>query len=155
MPHRKRIRPTAVLLVDDDPDGRTLLRDALEQTHLTGEVYDVATGEEALDYLSGRGCFAGAPRPGLIYLDIEMPGIGGQATLERIKRDPDLRDIPVVVLTGLNDDSQMRLAAASGANSYIVKPSDPMALVRAVQTTTHYWMQLHRSPALIAERQKV
>jgi len=142
-------------LVDDDPDGRILLRDALEATGLVGEVREAACGEEALEFLFGPGRSAEGGRPDLILLDIEMPGIGGQATLVRIKGDPDLREIPVVILTGVNDNGQMRLAAANGANSYTLKPTDPLGLMQAVRATVHYWIQVHRSPRLMGEKQRV
>src|SRR5437868_6404872 len=85
-------QPITILLVDDDPDCRMLIRDAIEECHVSNSVFEASNGLEALDFLKRRGAFAAAPRPGLIYLDLEMPGMNGQETLKQIKADPELRD---------------------------------------------------------------
>ncbi len=139
-------KPLAVLLVDDDPDIRMVVRDALEYYHCADTVCEVGSGEEAIEFLYHRGPFADAPRPGLIYMDIQMPGMGGQAALELIRRDDNLADIPVVMMTGLDDDDQKRMAAANGANSYTVKPNDAIELADSVRAATDYWAGIHRRP---------
>lgn len=138
--------PITILLVDDDPDCRMLIRDAIEQGHLNNDVYEVDCGQKALDFLYRRPPYESAPRPGLIYLDVEMPGIDGQQVLKTVKGDPALREIPVVMMTGLNDDVQKRLAAANGANSYTVKPTDPVSFLQTVLAATNYWLCIHQSP---------
>ena len=82
----------------------------------------------------------------MIYLDIEMPGMDGQSVLKAIKADPDLRDIPVVMLTGLSDEGQMRIAANVGANSYTIKPANAEQFLKAVVTSTNYWLTMHQYP---------
>ncbi len=139
-------KPITILLVDDDPDCRMLVRDAIEQCHVANVVHEVADGAEAMDFLHRRGRFVDAPRPGLIYLDVEMPGLDGQSTLRAIRSDPDLRDIPVVMMTGLADEEQKRLAARNGANSYTLKPTDPQAFLRTVLASTRYWLTIHQHP---------
>src|SRR4051794_13958911 len=101
-------QPITILLVDDDPDCRMLLRDAINECKVSNSVYEVCNGLEALEFLNRRGPFKHAPRPGLIYLDLEMPGMNGQDTLKAIKADPKLRDIPVVMMTGVADEQQMK-----------------------------------------------
>jgi CheY-like chemotaxis protein len=133
-----------ILLVDDDPDCRMLIHDAIEQSHLTNQVHEVTNGQEALDFLYRRGVYANAPRPGLIYLDIEMPGLDGHAVCRTIKADPHLKDIPVVMMTGLNDDRQKHQAAVNGANSYTLKPTDPIVLLQTVLSATSYWLSIHQ-----------
>src|SRR5882757_3745648 len=98
--------PIIVLLVDDDPDCRMLIRDAIDECKVAIAVHEACNGMEALEFLKRRGKHANAPRPGLIYLDLEMPGMDGQATLKAIKADPDLRDIPVVMMTGVCDEAE-------------------------------------------------
>src|SRR5690349_23841398 len=88
-----------ILLVDDDPDCRLLIADAIAECKVSNRVFEVCSGEQAMEFLQRKGEWADAPRPGLIYLDIEMPGMGGQETLKRIKADPALRDVPVVMMT--------------------------------------------------------
>ena len=115
-------QPVTILLVDDDEDCRHLIRDAIEQGKLDNPVHEVCSGEEALAFLNRQGSFVDAPRPGLIYLDIEMPGMNGQETLKAIRQDPRFADIAIVMMTGFTDDQQKVLAMASGANSYTNKP---------------------------------
>jgi CheY-like chemotaxis protein len=135
-----------ILLVDDDVDCRLLIRDAISQSNVSHRIFEVSNGEEALDFLHRRGQWAQAPKPGLIYLDIEMPGMDGQSVLKAIKADPDLRDIPVVMLTGLSDEGQMRIAANVGANSYTIKPANAEEFLKAVVTSTNYWLTIHQYP---------
>src|SRR3954464_4907120 len=81
--------PIVILLVDDDDDCRMLIRDAIADCKVSNTVYEASNGQEALDILYRRGSFADVPRPGLIYLDIEMPAMDGQETLRRIRANPD------------------------------------------------------------------
>src|SRR5437667_8183863 len=138
--------PITILLVDDDPDCRLLIRDAIAECKVSNSVYEASNGMEALEFLKRRGKFADAPRPGLIYLDLEMPGMDGQATLKAIKADPQLRDIPVVMMTGVCDEKEMKTAAANGANSYTLKPANVEQFLRTVLASTNYWLTIHQYP---------
>ena len=138
--------PISILLVDDDADCRMLIRDAIAECKVSNQVFEVANGQEALDFLHRRGQFASKPRPGLVYLDIEMPGLDGQDTLKRIRANPDLRDVPVVMMTGVADENQMKLAAQNGANSYTIKPANAEQFLRTVLASTNYWLTIHQSP---------
>lgn len=138
--------PITILLVDDDPDCRMLIKDAISQSKVSNTVHEVSNGQEALDFLHGRGAYPNAPRPGLIYLDIEMPGMDGQELLKRIKAEPALRDIPVVMMTGVVEEQQMKTAAANGANSYTVKPANAEMFLRTVLASTNYWLTIHQYP---------
>ena len=146
MSHKFDAQPVVILLVDDDPDCRLLIRDAIEHGKLDNPVYEVDSGEEALAFLNRSGHYADAPRPGLVYLDIEMPGMGGQEALKRIRQDPRFSDIAIVMMTGVTDDAQKRLAMASGANSYTNKPTDAMTFIQTVLTSTNYWVRIHQFP---------
>jgi CheY-like chemotaxis protein len=138
--------PIAILLVDDDPDCRLLVRDAITECKVSNTVLEAANGNEALAILRRVGPHANAPRPGLIFLDLEMPGLNGIETLRQIKQDPQLRDIPVVMMTGVSDEEQMRLAAVYGANSYTLKPASAEAFLKTVLTSTNYWLTIHQYP---------
>jgi CheY-like chemotaxis protein len=138
--------PITILLVDDDPDCRLLIRDAIAECKVSNSVFEAANGVEALEFLKRRGKYANAPRPGLIYLDLEMPGMDGQATLKAIKADPELREIPVVMMTGVCDEKEMAIAAANGANSYTVKPANVEQFLRTVLASTSYWLTIHQYP---------
>jgi CheY-like chemotaxis protein len=135
-----------ILLVDDDVDCRELIRDAIRNSKVSNNVFEVSNGIEALDFLHHRGQWEDAPKPGLIYLDIEMPGMDGQAVLKAIKANPDLRDIPVVMMTGVSDERQMRMAAEAGANSYTIKPASAQEFLKTVATSTNYWLTIHQYP---------
>jgi CheY-like chemotaxis protein len=139
-------QPITILLVDDDPDCRLLIRDAITECKVSNSIFEACNGVEALEFLQRKGRFANAPRPGLIYLDLEMPGMDGQATLKAIKADPKLRDIPVVMMTGVCDEKEMKLAAANGANSYTIKPANVEQFLRTVLASTNYWLTIHQYP---------
>ena len=135
-----------ILLVDDDPDCRMLIRDAIAECKVSNSIHEASNGREALDFLHRRGRYASAPRPGLIYLDIEMPEMNGQEVLKAIKANPDLRDIPVVMMTGVSDETHMKLAATNGANSYTIKPANAEQFLRTVLASTNYWLNIHQYP---------
>lgn len=138
-------KPVTILLVDDDPDCRMLIRDAISECKVSNAVHEVSNGQEALDLLQGKNGQAGE-LPGLIYLDIEMPRLNGLETLQRIRSDPKLRHIPVVMMTGVSDEEQMRKAAELGANSYTLKPANAEQFLKTVLASTNYWLAIHQYP---------
>lgn len=138
--------PITILLVDDDPDCRLLIREAIAQCKICNQVYEAENGQAALDFVFQRGQHAGMPRPGLVYLDIEMPGLSGQQVLRAIKSSPEHRDIPVVMMTGVSDTAQMEEAARNGANSYTIKPANAEQFLKTVLASTNYWMTIHQYP---------
>jgi two-component system response regulator len=138
--------PINILLIDDDPDCRLMVRDAIADGKTRNMVFEVSNAEEGLAFLKREAKFSGAPRPGLIYLDIEMPGINGIELLKKIKADPELRNITVVMMTGVSDEEQMRLAAAAGANSYTIKPANAQQFLKTVTDSTNYWLTIHQYP---------
>jgi len=131
-----------ILLVDDDPDCRMLIRDAIDDCKVSNLIYEVSDGQEALEFLRNPN----NPRPGLIYLDIEMPRRNGLDTLAEIKADAQLREIPVVMMTGVCDEAQMTKAADLGANSYTIKPANGEQFLRTVLNSTSYWLTIHQYP---------
>ena len=114
--------PITILLVDDDPDCRMLIRDAISGCKVSNDVHEVCNGLEALQFLRKQGPFASAPRPGLIYMDIEMPGMDGLETLRQIKADPRLHKMPVIMLTTTEDPREVDRCHELGCNVYIHKP---------------------------------
>ncbi len=131
-----------ILIVDDDPDCRMLIRDAIAECKVTNCVHEATDGQSAR--ISCRD--PKNPRPGLIYMDIEMPRRNGIDTLTEIKSDPHLRDIPVVMMTGVCDETQMQAAADAGANSYTIKPASAEDFLRTVLASTNYWLTIHQYP---------
>jgi CheY-like chemotaxis protein len=135
-----------ILLVDDDPDCRLLIRDAITDSKVTNLIVEVGNGKEAIEYLTRQGQWANAARPGLIYLDIEMPNMNGIEALTAIKADAQLREIPIVMMTGVSDEKQMRAAMEAGANSYTIKPANAEQFLRTVLASTNYWLTIHQYP---------
>jgi CheY-like chemotaxis protein len=138
--------PIPILLVDDDQDCRLLFRDAIAECKVAHTIHEASNGEEALAFLRQQGAFASAPRPGLIFLDIEMPLKDGLTTLREIKSDPKLQDIPVVMMTGVCGEQEMSQAASAGANSYTLKPASAQQFLQTVLASTSYWLEVHQYP---------
>ena len=114
-----------ILLVEDDEGHRLLIRENLRAGGIVNDIIELTDGQQAIDYLSRRGAYQDplkSPRPGLILLDIKMPKADGFAVLTRIKADPELRLLPVLMLTSTDDQIEVNRCYTLGANSYIVKP---------------------------------
>jgi len=138
-----------ILMADDDADDRLLAKDALTECRLANDLYFVENGEELLDYLKRRGKFAqitDSPRPGLILLDLNMPKKDGREALKEIKADPELRKIPVVVLTTSKADTDIGCIYELGANSFISKPVSFDSLVEVMKVLGRYWFEIVELP---------
>lgn len=135
-----------ILLADDDPDDRALTKRALQGSRMINSVQEVEDGEELMDYLRQRGAHEGAPLPGLILLDLNMPRKDGREALEEIKRDPVLRRIPVVVLTTSEAEQDILQSYNLGVNAFITKPVTFDGLSRAVRVLTDFWFELVKLP---------
>jgi len=144
----KHGKPITILMADDDDDDRRLTREALLEGRLANDLRFVENGEELMDYLRRQGKFSGTevPRPGLILLDLNMPRKDGRTVLKEIKSDPELRQIPVVVLTTSQADEDIYKSYDLGVNSYIVKPVTFEALVDILQTLEKYWFEIVELP---------
>ena len=136
---------TLVLIVEDsDEDYETITR-AFKKSGMGNPVVRCGDGDEALDYLRRRGKFADGkdfPFPGMILLDLNLPGTDGYEVLEEIKRDQDMKKIPVIVLTSSSDQRDIDRCYASGANSYMRKPVSFEGFVEAVQRLKEYWFEI-------------
>ena len=138
-----------ILMADDDADDRLLAKDALTECRLANDLHFVENGEELLDYLKRRGKFTqltDSPRPGLILLDLNMPKKDGREALKEIKADPELRKIPVVVLTTSKADTDIGCIYQLGANSFISKPVSFDSLVEVMKVLGRYWFEIVELP---------
>jgi len=136
-------------MADDDADDRRLTKEALEESRLANGIRFVEDGEELMEYLRHTGKYAPpneTPRPGLILLDLNMPRYDGRAALKEIKNDPELRQIPIVILTTSKADEDVYRSYDLGVNSYIVKPVTFEALVDILQTIEKYWIEIVELP---------
>ena len=138
----------AILMAEDDPDDRLLAQEAFEESRLANELHLVEDGEELMDYLYRRGEYdeASAPRPGVILLDLNMPRKDGREALREIKADPDLRRIPVVVLTTSKAEEDILRTYDLGVNSFIVKPVTFADLVEVIRALGRYWFEIVELP---------
>lgn len=142
-------RPFVILMADDDPDDRLLAAEALRESRLANELRFVEDGEQLLDYLHRRGPWAdpaASPRPGVILLDLNMPRMDGREALAEIKAHPELRRIPVVVLTTSRAEADVLRSYDLGANSFITKPVTFAGLVDAMRVLGRYWIEIVELP---------
>lgn len=142
-------KPITILMADDDPDDRMLTRDALEESRLLNEFETVEDGEDLMDYLLHRGKFSGEqerPRPGLILLDLNMPRKDGREALKEIKSHPELRSIPVVVMTTSKAEEDILSTYDLGVNSFITKPVTFEGLVDVLKVIGRYWFGVVELP---------
>jgi two-component system response regulator len=138
-----------VLLVEDNPDDVDLTLRAFEKSHLLNEVVVASDGVEALDYLFGRGTYAGrdpSVLPQLVLLDLKLPRIDGLEVLRRIRADERTQLLPVVILTTSKEEQDIVQSYLLGANSYIRKPVDFIQFSQAVQQLGLYWLVLNEAP---------
>jgi len=148
----KRNKRVTILIADDDADDRLMAREALEEARLANDLHFVVDGEELMEYLQRRGGYseAGAgPRPGLILLDLNMPRKDGREALREIKNDPELRRIPVVVLTTSKAEEDIYRTYDLGVNSFITKPVTFEGLVEVMKGLTNYWFEIVELPATV------
>jgi CheY-like chemotaxis protein len=134
-----------LLLVEDSPEDYEATVRSLTRSGLANPIFRCENGESALDYLFRRGEFAlqnNAPRPGLILLDLDLPGIDGREVLAQVKNDPELKTIPVVVFTISNDEKEVEECYQAGANGYVKKPVDLEGFLKAIQRLTNYWFEI-------------
>jgi CheY-like chemotaxis protein len=141
MPRQRR--EVNVLLVEDNPDHAELTLKALKDGNLLNEIFWVKDGEEALDFLYRRGRYAdatAAPRPELVLLDIRLPKVDGHEVLRTIKSDPELRAVPVVMMTTSEREDEIEQSYRAGANSFVSKPVRFAEFVERVRSVKLYWV---------------
>ncbi len=143
-------RPVTILLADDDEEDREMTRDALQDARLANQIRFVTDGQDLMDYLRKEGPYESspehAPRPGIILLDLNMPKKDGREALAEIKSDPDLRRIPVIVLTTSKDEEDVFKTYDLGVSSFITKPVTFGGLVDVMNTWSRYWFELVELP---------
>ena len=141
--------PIVILMADDDADDRMLTRDALEESRVLNDLRFVEDGEELMEYLTRKGKYADiadSPRPCLILLDLNMPKKDGREALKEIKSDPNLRRIPVVIMTTSKAEEDIFRSYDFGASSFITKPVTFDRLVELMRTLGEYWVEFVELP---------
>jgi two-component system, chemotaxis family, response regulator Rcp1 len=136
----------SILLVEDNAGDVRLTREALREADVSVELTAVPDGEQALAFLRSEGAHAGAPRPDLILLDLNLPKKNGLEVLEEIKRDPELRRTPVIMLTTSSSARDVAACYDRGVNCYVVKPLDLDDFTRLVQAINGFWFEVAQLP---------
>ncbi|HEU5317433.1 MAG TPA: response regulator [Chloroflexota bacterium] len=139
-------RPIEILLVEDSPADVRLTVEALRDAKVRNNLHVVGDGEEALDFLRRQGKHTGAVRPDLILLDLNLPGKSGREVLEDVKTDPQLRRIPVVVVTTSKAEEDIVRSYDLHANCYIQKPVDLDQFVTVVRSIEDFWLTIVKLP---------
>jgi len=140
------VRPAHPILIveDSDEDYFSTVR-ALRKSGLANLIYRCEDGDDAIAYLFRKGRYSDAetsPAPGIILLDLNLPGTDGQGVLAEIKQDAVLKKIPVIMLTTSDDERDIDRCYAEGANSYILKPVDMKGFIDAIQQLRDYWFEI-------------
>jgi CheY-like chemotaxis protein len=138
--------PFNVLLVDDDPADTTLAKHALRANRLPCQVYVARDGVEAMAFLRHDAPFADVPHPDLVLLDLNMPRKDGREVLKEMRASPDLKSIPVIVMTTSDVDRDVNASYMLGANSFITKPMDVDMFFSIVGKLGEYWFNVVRLP---------
>lgn len=139
-----------ILLCEDNKRDADLTMRALRKHNITNTIIWVKDGEEALNYLFGKGKYKNRPvedTPRVIMLDLKMPKMDGMQVLEKVRSNPKTRHIPVVVMTSSREESDIARSYDLGANSYIVKPVDFSKFMKSVSEVGLYWLLLNRPPS--------
>ncbi len=140
-------KPVEVLLVEDNPGDVRLTLEAFKENKLYSNMYVVGDGIEALAFLRQEGKYANAPRPGLILLDLNLPKKDGREVLAEIKGDPDLKRIPVVILTTSAAEEDILRTYNLHANCYVTKPVDLDQFIKIVRSIEDFWLTIVNLPS--------
>jgi CheY-like chemotaxis protein len=143
---RDDVKQVEVLLVEDDEGDVLMTREAFEFHKITNPLHVVTDGEQALQFLRQAGPYAGAPRPGLILLDVNLPRLSGLEVLAELKRDPELLRIPVVMLTTSQAEEDIVRSYELHANAYVSKPVDFDHFVAAIRQIDDFFLTLVELP---------
>jgi two-component system, chemotaxis family, response regulator Rcp1 len=139
-------REIDILLVEDNPADIRLTQEAFKETRLRCKLHIARDGAEALEFLRQNGRFAAAPRPDMILLDLNLPKKDGREVLAEVKNEPQLKRIPIVVLTTSNDEHDIRHTYDNHANCFITKPAGLDDFVEVVKKVEEFWLQIARLP---------
>jgi chemotaxis family two-component system response regulator Rcp1 len=139
-------RPVQMLLVEDNPGDVRLTKENLKDAKVTVNLHVVGDGVEAMAFLRQEGKYTGAPRPDLVLLDLNLPKKDGREVLAEIKQDPDLRRIPVVVLTISNAEEDILKSYNLHANAYVTKPLNLEQFARITKAIEDFWLTVVKLP---------
>lgn len=135
-----------ILLVEDNEGDVQLTREALDRAKVRNNLHVANDGVEAMDFLRRRNGHASAPRPDLVLLDLNLPNMDGREVLQEMKSDPNLKTIPVVVITSSEAEQDIVRTYSLSANCYVTKPLDLSQFMHVVQSISEFWLQIVKLP---------
>ena len=144
--HSQDWRPIEILLIEDNPGDVDLTKEALLDAKVRNRLHVVDDGAKAIDFLFKRGDYADAPRPDIILLDLNLPKKDGRQVLAEIKAEPQLADIPVVILTTSQAEEDILRSYQLHANCYITKPVDFKQFLKVVKSIEEFWLTIVKLP---------
>ena len=144
------IKPVEIFLVEDSQGDIDLIREVLEESKLKNTLTVAVDGEEALNYLKKKGKYANATRPDLVILDLNLPRKDGREVLDDMKSSPDLKSIPVVIMTTSREEEDVIKMYNLHANCYITKPIDFLQFIKVVRSIEDFWFTIVRLPSKTA-----
>lgn len=136
-----------ILLVEDNPGDIRLTQEAFREGNITNRLHVTTDGHDALDFVYQRGEYADAVRPDIVLLDLNLPRKNGDEVLAEMKSDPDLKHIPVVILTTSSADEDILNAYQSYTNAYLTKPVDPDEFIDLIRSFEDFWLELVKLPS--------
>ena len=139
-------KPVEILIVDDNPGDVRLTREALREIKVSNNLHVATDGAEALAFLNREGQYADAPRPALILLDLNLPKKNGREVLAEVKNHPNLRRIPVVILTTSSEEKDILTTYDLHANCYITKPADLDCFIEVIRSIEGFWLSVVKLP---------
>lgn len=139
-------KPIEILLVEDNPGDARLAVEAMKEAKVRNQMHIVHDGVEAVRFLRNEDEYSDMPRPDLVFLDLNLPRMNGREVLKFIKEDPDLRSIPVVILTVSRDEEDILRSYEHHANCYVSKPLDLEAFIEVVKGIEHFWFSMVQLP---------
>jgi len=140
------MNPVTILIVEDNPGDARLITEVLNGNKVYNKLYVAQDGVEAIDFLLRQGEFSDAPRPDVILLDLNLPRMDGREVLAKIKSDPDLKNIPVVIMTTSQAEEDIIKSYSLHANCFITKPLDFNQFVKVVKSIEEFWFTLVKLP---------
>lgn len=143
--------PADILLVEDNPGDVRLTKEAFKEGNISNTLHVVRDGLEALDFLYQRGDYADAPCPDIILLDLNLPQKNGDEVLEEIRDADDLKNLPVIVLTGSDAEEDVVRSYGRHANAYLTKPVNPTEFIETIQSLQTFWLSVVRLPSCNGE----
>lgn len=138
--------PADILLVEDNPGDVRLTREAFKEGQIRNTLHVTTDGMEALEFLHQRGEYADAPKPDIVLLDLNLPRKDGDEVLAEIRADPDLKHLPVIILTSSSAEEDVVRSYELQANAYLTKPVNPMEFIEAVRSFQEFWLSFVRLP---------